>query len=247
MVYRLVIDPEQITQNWVTLALTQRHYLQRVLRLRTGDRLLVMDGRGRVWLAQLEQDQVQLLQPLQESSELTVSVNLLVALPKAQGFDELIRPCTELGVQTLQPIFSERTLLKPSLLKLNRWQRIATEAAEQSERQLVPQVCPPIPLDQALVDLKNATYPRYLCVTRRDCPSLMASLPSSPPDQIVIATGPEGGWTEKEIKQAIAVGFEPVSLGRRILRAITAPTVAMAQVSAYIEANSPQSHAKSHQ
>ena len=99
-----------------------------------------MDGSGQTWLAQLDQDQANLLNPLTESGELSTQVTLLVALPKGSGFEEIIRPCTELGVSHFIPVISDRTLLKPSPQKLERWQRIAQEAAEQSERQRVPTI-----------------------------------------------------------------------------------------------------------
>lgn len=75
-----------------------------------------------------------------------------------------------------------------------------------------------------------------LCVTRLNSPMLGAYLKQSNlPAQIVLATGPEGGWTDNEISLAIAKGFQPVSLGKRILRAVTAPTVALAQINALLE------------
>ena len=144
MVYRLVITPGQRQGESVTLNEGQRHYLQRVFRLNSGDQFVVMEGTGAVWLAQLGDSQAQLLQTLDEQNELPVAVTLAVALPKGNGFEEILRPCTELGVTAFQPLITERTLLKPSANKQDRWQRIVTEAAEQSERQWVPPIAVPV-------------------------------------------------------------------------------------------------------
>jgi 16S rRNA (uracil1498-N3)-methyltransferase len=165
-------------------------------------------------------------------TELPVSITLIVALPKGNGFDEVLRCCTELGVTTIAPVLSDRTLLQPSPQKLERWRRIATEAAEQSERAFVPTILEPVAFSQSL-SFTNSH--KYICEARGNFPHLKDCLPEQRQGTIVIATGPEGGWTEQEIKSAIASGFQGVSLGRRILRAVTAPVVALSLVSAACE------------
>lgn len=235
MVYRLVVSPQQLDNDRIQLNAEQLHYLKRVLRFQDGDRFVAMDGAGQAWLAQLHQDQANLLNTLTESSELPIAVTLLVALPKGNGFEEIIRPCTELGVSTFIPVISDRTLLKPSPQKRERWQRIAQEAAEQSERQLVPTVLAPLSFAEALINLKDCGQIGYICVTRRNSPFFLSCLSQTLPKNLLIATGPEGGWTDGEIEQAISVGLTPVSLGSRILRAVTAPTVAMSLVAAVTE------------
>jgi 16S rRNA (uracil1498-N3)-methyltransferase len=156
-------------------------------------------------------------------------------------------------------------LLKPSSQKVDRWKRIAAEAAEQSERQIVPTILEPISFDMAIKDC-GQKY-RFICVARGENRHLWDCLvslepPGSPlirgeqegdagfdPPQpplirgeqdgeelsIVIATGPEGGWTDSEVERAIELGFEAVSLGSRILRAVTAPIVALSLVGAAFE------------
>lgn len=238
MVYRLVIVPEQRQGETVCLTEDQRHYLQRVLRLNPGDEFVIMDGTGTAWRAQWGMAKAQLLAPLSEDNELPVAVTLAAALPKGNGFEEIIRPGTELGAATFQPLITERTLLKPSAAKQSRWQRIVIEAAEQSERQWVPAIAVPMGWTDYLASLDPQPSIKLICVARYPSPLLGAYLhqvspASHPSDSIIVATGPEGGWTETEIEQAIARGFQPVSLGKRILRAITAPTVALAQIAAH--------------
>ena len=231
MVYRLVIEPDQLKNNHISLLLEQQHYLRRVLRLQTGDRFIAMDGKGCCWLVKLTTEGGEILEALTDRNELPIAVTLIVALPKGNGFEEIVRCTTELGVSEFRPVISERTLLKPSERKLQRWRKIAREATEQSERQIVPQIFPPIPFDQVITELSYPNSNSYLAVARKNAPSLWKSLQErSQPNHIVIATGPEGGWTSQEIEKAISCGFQPVSLGKRILRSLTAPIVAMSIV-----------------
>lgn len=235
---RLVIEPTQLRDGQIILSEEQQHYLNRVLRLRQGDRFVAMNGRGQWWLTQLMAESAQILEPILVETELPISITLMVALPKGNGFDEVVRYSTELGVTCLVPVLSERTLLNPSPQKLERWRRIAQESAEQSERQIVPSILEPVSFASYL----SAEMPdshRYICVARGEAPHLGNTINQlSTSSSIIIATGPEGGWTSAEVEQAISAEFKPVSLGRRILRAVTAPIVALSLVSAEWESRS---------
>lgn len=236
---RIAIAPSQFQQGQILLTKDQQHYLGRVLRLREGDRFIAMDGKGKWWLAQLEGEQAQVLEPLTVETELPISITLIVALPKGNGFDEVVRCCTELGVACIAPVLSDRTLLYPSPQKLERWRRIAAEAAEQSERSFVPTILEPVAfntgLSSIMSDLSLINIQKYICVARGDSPHLKDCLQHKQEGTIIVTTGPEGGWTAKEIESAIAAGFQPVSLGRRILRAVTAPVVALSLITAACE------------
>jgi 16S rRNA (uracil1498-N3)-methyltransferase len=258
MLQRLVIDPLQLSDRHVSLTVHQRHYLCRVLRLGTGDRFVVMNGQGRAWLAALAapgpESGAELVEELIGRAELPVAVTLVVALPKGNGFDEVVRQCTELGVAEIVPVLSDRTLLHPSSQKLERWRRIAQEAAEQSERQIVPTILEPLPLRSLFTtaDLSPGLPPsldgslrqtgtrKYWCTERGATTHLLDGLVDGEIWQeqaggVAIAVGPEGGWTEAEVDSAIAAGYQPVSLGPRILRAVTAPMVALALIAAVCE------------
>ncbi|MCC3467079.1 MAG: 16S rRNA (uracil(1498)-N(3))-methyltransferase [Microcoleus sp. PH2017_06_SFM_O_A] len=275
---RLAVTAAQISANKIDLTKEQQHYLNRVLRLQAGDRFIAMDGCGHWWSAILEVQETGLFASITEeiavNRELPVAVTLIAALPKGNGFDEVVRQAAELGVASIVPVTSDRTLLKPSTQKVDRWRRIAAEAAEQSERQIVPTVVEPIPFDFAVKDCCQKY--RYICVARGDnrhlwdclaglespqipllrgekepdeLSTVIAGLePPQPPfltgeeepESIAIAVGPEGGWTDGEVERAIEFGFEPVSLGRRILRAVTAPMVALSLVGAAFEKHPSQ-------
>jgi 16S rRNA (uracil1498-N3)-methyltransferase len=240
---RLVISLDQVLAQQITLTLSQQHYLGRVLRLQSGDRFIAMDGLGQSWLAALtlHSSIAKILEPIQSQTELLISVTLLIALPK-NGMDDVVRQATEIGVDQIVPILSDRTLLKPSSQKLERWQRIAQEAAEQSERQIVPTVQNPQSWREAL-QIWNAQHSVcYICAERGERSHLLQCLQGIgnqegrvAPVSITIATGCEGGWTAAEIEEAIAAGYQPVSLGARILRAVTAPLVALSLIASVFE------------
>ncbi len=246
MLQRVVIDSCQICLKAIALTQDQQHYLGRVLRLQAGDRFIAMNGQGQSWLANLiildDQLQAEIVEPVQTHTELSVRATLVMALPKGNGFDEVVRQATELGVASIVPVLSDRTLLNPSSQKCDRWRRIAQEAAEQSERQYVPTLQDPISFTQSLTHLITSD-PNYLCVTRRTVPHLLNCLLSPPlrplplTPCLTLAIGCEGGWTDSEVEQAIAAGYQPVSLGSRILRAVTAPMVALSLLAAVCERN----------
>lgn len=243
----LAIAPEQIDLDRQTACFTpaQQHYLRHVLRSHPGERLIVTDGQGQAWLAQLIAADIsvgiaaKLLDPIPARSELAVAVTLIAALPKGNGFDAVVRQAVELGVACIAPVLSERTLLRPSRQKCDRWQRIAQEAAEQSERLAVPPVLEPVSLSVGL-ETWQPTAHRYLCVARHSAPSLLSCLEQDRGNaeivgNLAIAIGPEGGWTDAEVETAIGLGYQPVSLGSRILRAVTAPVASLSLVSAVFD------------
>ncbi|NJS16590.1 MAG: 16S rRNA (uracil(1498)-N(3))-methyltransferase [Nostocaceae cyanobacterium CSU_2_110] len=230
---RIAIAPNQIQNQQITLTSEQQHYLYRVLRLQKGDNFIAMDGMGKWWLSQLSNSSAQILQQLIVDHELPIAVTLIVALPKGNGFDDIVRCCTELGVSCIIPVISDRTLLKPSVQKVERWRRISQEAAEQSERTKIPQILEAVAFKQIISSFVNTT--KYICVARGDSPHLLQCLQNQPQKNVVVATGAEGGWTKQEVEIALQNGFQQVSLGNRILRAVTAPIVVMSLISAINE------------
>jgi 16S rRNA (uracil1498-N3)-methyltransferase len=248
---RIAIDPTQIQANYIMLTPAQHHYLTRVIRLQSGAQFEVIDGTGQLYVAEIDLDRsqpaatatVRILTTLASqidplANPRSPTITLICALPKSNNFDDIVRACTELGVTTILPAISDRTLLDPSPQKLQRWRKIAQEAAEQSERLTIPTIAAPQSL-QSIFSQLPIDCDRYLCEARGDRPHLLECLQSktSNPRQIIIAIGPEGGWTPGEIDRAIACDFQLVSLGRQILRTITAPIVALSIVTAVIEAN----------
>jgi len=232
----LTIDRQQWHDRAITLTAEQERYLRRVLRLRDGDRFVALHGDGGWWLARLDPSGAIAEKPLPGNTELPARIILLAGMPKGNAFDEVVRQATELGVGQIVPVQSDRTLLQPSDRKLDRWRRIVKEAAEQSERFVVPEVSDPVSFSVAVSSCIAET--KYICAARQNAPSLLSQLLALPPEgrgTIAVATGPEGGWTEAEIATAIASGFTVVSLGARILRAVTAAISSISAIAAVAE------------
>lgn len=232
MYYRLILDFTTLENRLITLTSEQIHYLKKVVRLKAHGRFIALNGQGEAWLAEIIDNSAYLLEPINEATELPVKVNLMVAIPK-NGFDDIVRAATELGVYRIIPLLTERSLVYPSGQKIDRWRKIASEAVEQSERQIIPVIEEPQPFLEILNRGSSSQTTCYIGVTRRTVAPLLSQLQTS--TEITIAIGPEGGWTETEVEQAIAAHFLPVSLGKRVLRTITAPLVALAIINAYLE------------
>ncbi|MEL6159775.1 MAG: 16S rRNA (uracil(1498)-N(3))-methyltransferase [Cyanobacteria bacterium J06623_5] len=238
MVQRLTIDVSQHQGETITLRREQTHYLCRVLRLRPGDRFIAQDGQGHQWLAAIGKSlaQAHIVETMTATTEPHAGpLRLLVALPKGNSFDQVVRQTTELGITHICPIISDRTLIKPSDNKLARWRRIAQEASEQSERVTVPEILPPVDFQTALT-LFDEKALRYICATRQSAPHLLQKiqidLTSEYLPGVNFMVGPEGGWTSTEITDAITAGYKVVSLGTVILRAVTAPVTALSLITA---------------
>lgn len=231
---RITIEPAQRVANTVQLTNEQTHYLQRVLRLKSGDLFIAQDGSGHQWQSQLMDipGQAKILSTL-VLAERPAPLELVAALPKT-GFDDVVRQATELGVTDIQPLLSARTLLKPSDKKLIRWQRIAQEASEQCERGYVPNILRPVKFQQWITDVSGQPG-NYFCAARVNAPTLLNCVQSllgdSPQKSLRVVIGPEGGWTPEEIAVAIAHGYQETSLGSGILRATTASLAALAIIS----------------
>lgn len=259
---RILVAAEQLQGDRLSLSSEQGHYLTRVLRLSAGDRFVAMfedpvqpleDAEaGRWWLAQMLADgsasSAEILERLVEPNN-AVPVTVLLAITKGGGFDEVLRQLTELGVAAIAPVQTERTVVVPGANKIKRWRRIVTEAAEQCERSPLPQLLDPMPWSEAL-QLEGVTHSevaaKFICVARCGDESVRLLLTALQTQehfeqtQWVIAIGPEGGWTDGEKQRAIAAGFEAVSLGDRILRAVTAAVTAGAIAASVWENTSPK-------
>jgi 16S rRNA (uracil1498-N3)-methyltransferase len=234
-VQRITIAPTQIDNNRILLTLAQYHYLTHVIRLQNGSRFQAIDGTGHLYLAELTNETAQIIELITTlNPELPQPVTLICALPKGNNFDDIVRACTELGVTEIIPALSDRTLLKPSPQKLQRWRKIAQEAAEQSERLTIPSIAEPQAFQTIITQVPHRDR-KYLCEARGEYPHLLTCLQTKPHrDSIILAIGPEGGWTDREITLAIQHEFQLVSLGRQILRTITAPIAALSIVAAVV-------------
>lgn len=232
MGHRLFLPPPLCTGAVQTLSAEAGHYIARVLRLKPGARLLCFDGAGHEFDAEL-------LPTTSKSIELMVGdlvraqvapppiLHLAMAWLKGQAMDTVAQKATELGISDLWPITAIRSNVKINRQRttgrVEHWRKIAAHAAEQSERLFVPTVHEPVSLAEYLE--ANPSLAKVLFHPGHQ--PMAGELAYAP---LALLIGPEGGWTTEEVAAATRQGAAIHGLGQRILRAETAPLVALACV-----------------
>lgn len=209
------------------------HQIARVLRLSPGTMVTILDGgpiEHQVRLSEVNRENVtgEIVSEKLTSTEPRHDLSLYISLTQRVKFEWILQKGTELGVSTFIPVITSRSLVQKAAgesRKVERWKGILREATEQSARGRIPEIRAVVPLTQALVDGKNSHQVCLIAWEKEASGSLKEYLPKGPFDKpITVAAliGPEGGFSENEAKQAIDLGWHPVSLGRRILRMETA-------------------------
>jgi 16S rRNA (uracil1498-N3)-methyltransferase len=235
---RLYVD-QALTAGSLALPANAARHVQ-VLRLQPGDPLTLFDGRGGEWVAEIalmdrRNVQVQVLSHNPRECENPVAVMLALAMPANDRMDALVEKATELGAAAVQPLVTERSVLRLAGERGQRrqahWQAIAIAACEQCGRNSVPTLLP-VQAYAAWVGGLATPLPneaRRLLGWRDASPWADAIAPTV--TALTLLSGPEGGLTEGEEDLARARGFSVVSLGPRVLRADTAPLAALASIS----------------
>jgi len=231
--------------------------MRKVLRASPGDPLSVLDGQGRLYrcvLTRLDALAAEARITAEEEAKGDPEQPVAMALPLLKGgrFEWALQKLTELGVSRVVPILAERSVVRIDAgkegAKLRRWQAIMKEAAEQCERATIPPIVEPLSLRTAIQSGLFSRLPdkagkglglRLLCAERRDAPLMRELIDSSPagappPGSISVIVGPEGGLADDEVTLACQQGWQPVSLGPRILRAETAAVCAIAQLRGFM-------------
>jgi 16S rRNA (uracil1498-N3)-methyltransferase len=210
------------------------HHLGRVLRAEAGQMYELSDGQT-VWLgrvANVARDRVEfaLVEEL-PARRSAVDVTLLLAVVKFDAFEWAIEKATELDVKAIVPLAaarSEKALLTAAAKRAERWKKILVEASQQSRRVSLPSLGVVTGAEQSFAQQKEGL--KLLLSERQDAPSLRSVLEVQKSSRAVIAIGPEGGWTDKELESAAQSGFQQVSLGNLILRTETAVIAALANL-----------------
>jgi len=210
------------------------HHLRNVLRLKAGDRVSLFDGRGAGYSATLEtvgreEAVIRVEREEHPSSESNLRLHLAVGLAKGEKLDLVIQKVTELGVTAVHPLATRRVdvKLKPGHgeSRLQRWRRVALEACKQSGRTRLPEIHPPMDLDEFLA----LEMPAPRIVLDPGGGSLADILPGEIPrpfTSLTVAVGPEGGWHSVELDKFLHGGYLTCRLGPRVLRAETASILA---------------------
>lgn len=214
-------------------------HLSRVLRLKEQDEILINDLKGQDFLGRIEsigknETTVELREKVARSNESPLNVTLFQGLPKAGKMDLIVQKCTELGVQRIIPVVTERVVVKNSseFKKLDRLKRICLEAAKQSKRSALPEITEPIGFSELLMEMKKLDVLVVPYENQEEYGFLTLKKELSSITSMGVFVGPEGGFTEKEIELLKDRGAKILTLGNRILRTETAgfTAVAMAQL-----------------
>ena len=213
-----------------------------VLRLQPGDALTLFDGCGGQWSAELlamgrKTVSARVLRHQPVDCELARPVTLALGMPANERMDSLVEKATELGVATIQPLVCERSVLRLAGERAQRktahWQAVASAACEQCGRNRLPVVAEPVALRDWLAGQGQApasASARWMLSLADEALPLAQRLAqwASASAAVIFLSGPEGGLSPAEQALALALDFAPVSLGRRELRADTAPLAALA-------------------
>lgn len=234
--HRFFLPPECFGHDGITLPLEVVHQIIRVLRLKTGDRIIALDNSGFEYEAELislEKDTASaaVIQKRRGKGEPEIEVTLYQSLLKADKFEFVLQKCVELGVSTFVPVLSERSVAgKPSANRLERWRKIIKEAAEQSGRSCLPDLMPTATFVEAC---SNASDPGIMLWEGEISTGLSQVLSQNKfrgTSHLSIFIGPEGSFSPNEIDLAKKMGLVTVSLGQRILRAETAGMAAVSVI-----------------
>ncbi|SFX66319.1 16S rRNA (uracil1498-N3)-methyltransferase [Thermoactinomyces sp. DSM 45891] len=227
---RYFIDPAQIVDQTIHIIGDDVHHIKTVMRSKPGTTILVADGTGVEYIAEIENydpDRVccRVVETRNAHGESHTRVTIAQSMPKGDKFELILQKGTELGASRFLPFHSERTVVKIEQKKVakkwDRWQKISKEAAEQAHRGQVPTVETPILWKQLLQHIESFSGTVWIAYEKGGKP-LTEAISETHEDQIMVIIGPEGGFSEKEIMEAKQAGAIPLSLGNRILRTETA-------------------------
>ena len=232
---RFFVSPEELEGESIILSGENAQHAK-VLRLKVNEQVLVCDGEGQECLCQVVDAmdyRLEVLERRASANEPCVEVSVYMAFPKADKLEHVIQKATELGAYEIVAFPSGRCVSKPDekslKKKLERWQKIAASAAEQSGRGRIPEVIV-LPSYKAALERAGKADKALMFYENEHAVTLRMALEAGEWKTVSLLTGPEGGLEEKEVEQARAAGFQVCTLGARILRCETAPLCALSAV-----------------
>jgi len=249
--YQFFVEPSQIQDKKIIITGSDVNHMKNVLRMKVGEEIAVRNGvdgkEYRCGIEEFAQDQVicSLRFVKEEGVELPSKIYLFQGIPKADKMELIVQKAVELGVYEVIPVAVKRCVVKldekKARAKVNRWQGIAEAAAKQSKRGVVPAVKDPMTMKEAAayargMDVKLIPYElaEDMVHTKRIVEAIR------PGESVAVFIGPEGGFEESEISEALAAGIEPITLGKRILRTETAGLVVLSWLMYQLELALPE-------
>ena len=231
--HRFFASNESFSGDSVVLTGTDASHIRTVLRLQAGDTIQVLDGKGSLYVVTLTEIKAksvkgEVISSEKVNTESPLKIHLGQSLIKGNKFDVVLRKSVELGVETITPLITERTVVKSdSDKKIARWKKIAEESCKQCGRSSIPKVSENIIKLDVFCQQESGTDLKLMFWELESENSLKDINPQIAPSSVSVLIGPEGGFTGEEVKTARSYGFQTVGLGPRILRAETAPLVVL--------------------
>ncbi|MGL4971799.1 MAG: 16S rRNA (uracil(1498)-N(3))-methyltransferase [Culicoidibacterales bacterium] len=244
---RYFIEPEQLQGQTVTISGDDFHHLKRVMRAKVGQKIIVCLPTQQAYIVEITlitEDMIttKLVEPLVATVELPVDVTIIQGLPKGDKIEYIIQKATELGMVQLVPWAAKRAIVKldakKAVKKIERWQKIAKEAAEQSHRVVVPVISDLQTTNQVVASLADfdAVIIAFEETAKAGTHAMFKQIAQqlTPGQKVAIIIGPEGGLSEDEVGKFSEVGVA-ASFGPRILRTETASSYALSALSYELE------------
>lgn len=234
---RLYVTTERIAKGKLLFSGRDAHRISNVLRLKEGDELIVFDGKERECLCVVSRSSkgsvevvVKKMLKREQGAAPPCRITLAVALPKKAKMDFIVEKAVELGAALIIPMTTERTIVKLSgdkiRKKVERWNKIAQGAAEQSGRLHLTQVEELRSFEEVLQDTADYELKMIFCINEKR-ESLKTLLPAERPKDILVLIGPEGDFTADEVRRAAKARCKLASLGRTVLKVDTAALAAL--------------------
>ena len=244
--YHFFVEPSQIQGTEVIITGSDVNHIKNVLRMKPGEELSVSNGLDqkeyRCGIEECRDDSIlcRLRFVKEDGLELPSRIYLFQGLPKADKMDLIIQKAVELGVYEVIPVAARRSVVKlegkREAGKLARWQGIAEAAAKQSRRRILPKVHPVMSMREAVAyasTMEVRLIPYELAQGMGKTKEILEAL--QPGQSVAVMIGPEGGFEESEIREAVDAGMQPVTMGRRILRTETAGLAMLSWIMYHLE------------
>jgi 16S rRNA (uracil1498-N3)-methyltransferase len=234
--HRFFIPKDWFSQDSIIITGEPLHQIGYVLRLKPADHIIVLDNSGREFEVEIERitkEQVKgkVINKRLGQGEPAVKITLYQALLKTDKFELVLQKGVELGVTAFVPFVSERCVTrKASASKIERWGKIIQEAAEQSERLVLPVLYPAVSFVEACQSVKQPTLLLWEEEKRVSIKEILQSPSFKDATALNLFIGPEGGFPESEVELAKRQGIVIASLGKRVLRAETAGLAAISAI-----------------
>ena len=243
--HRFFVEPSQIGEKEIVITGPDVNHIRNVLRMRAGEELLAADGQGSEYsgiLRELQDSEIraEICRKLSGSAELPSRITLFQGLPKSDKMDLIIQKCVELGVFRIVPVTTKRTVVKLDAKKeesrRKRWTAVSESAAKQSGRGIIPEISGVQSFREAVEEageLDVCLIPYEKAENMARTREILSGIPAGA--SIGVFIGPEGGFEEEEVREAMEAGARPITLGRRILRTETAGMAVLAMLGYLLE------------